>query len=155
SRKGTARLSHLEAEPLREAVAWLGEYREYWEESYERLHESLRATQERRRGGATSGGGSTRRGGRPEPTREGVRHDRAEGHRGAEVTRGPHRARDRRAARPRVPSVQGAGVARAVARTAQVREGGRHVRVPRRWALAVPPQGRAGQHVRVPRRLPR
>ena len=48
SRRGTARLSHLEAEPLREAVAWLGEYREYWEESYERLDELLGAIQEER-----------------------------------------------------------------------------------------------------------
>jgi len=46
SRKGTARLSHLEAEPLREAVAWLGGYREYWEESYERLDELLGAIRE-------------------------------------------------------------------------------------------------------------
>jgi DNA-binding transcriptional ArsR family regulator len=46
SRKGTARLSHLEAEPLRDAVAWLGGYREYWEESYERLDELLGAIQE-------------------------------------------------------------------------------------------------------------
>ncbi len=43
SRKGTARLSHLEAEPLKEAVTWLGNYREYWEESYERLDELLGA----------------------------------------------------------------------------------------------------------------
>ncbi len=48
SRKGTARLSHLEAEPLKEAVAWLGGYREYWEESYERLDELLGAIQEDR-----------------------------------------------------------------------------------------------------------
>ena len=37
TRQATARLSHLRAEPLREAVAWLGTYREYWEESYQRL----------------------------------------------------------------------------------------------------------------------
>ena len=37
SRRGTARLSHLEAEPLREATAWLAHYREYWDESYDRL----------------------------------------------------------------------------------------------------------------------
>jgi len=37
SRRATARLSHLEAEPLRDAVAWLAPYREYWQESYERL----------------------------------------------------------------------------------------------------------------------
>jgi DNA-binding transcriptional ArsR family regulator len=46
SRKGTARLSHLEAEPLKEAVTWLGNYREYWEESYERLDELLGAIRE-------------------------------------------------------------------------------------------------------------
>lgn len=36
-REATARLSHLEAEPLREATAWLAGYREYWDESYDRL----------------------------------------------------------------------------------------------------------------------
>ena len=46
SRKGTARLSHLEAEPLKEAVAWLASYREYWEESYERLDELLATLQD-------------------------------------------------------------------------------------------------------------
>jgi DNA-binding transcriptional ArsR family regulator len=45
SRRATARLSHLEAEPLREATAWLARYREYWEESYERLDELLSALQ--------------------------------------------------------------------------------------------------------------
>ena len=50
SRQGTARLSHLEAEPLKEAVTWLGRYREYWEESYERLDELLGAIQEQRSG---------------------------------------------------------------------------------------------------------
>lgn len=37
SRRATARLSHLEAEPLREATAWLARYREYWDESFDRL----------------------------------------------------------------------------------------------------------------------
>lgn len=41
SRRATARLSHLRAEPLREATSWLMGYREYWEESYERLDELL------------------------------------------------------------------------------------------------------------------
>jgi DNA-binding transcriptional ArsR family regulator len=36
-RRATARLSHLEAEPLREATEWLAPYREYWEKSYDRL----------------------------------------------------------------------------------------------------------------------
>jgi len=51
TRKGTARLSHLEAEPLREAVAWLGGYREYWEESYQRLDELLGAIRKNERSG--------------------------------------------------------------------------------------------------------
>jgi DNA-binding transcriptional ArsR family regulator len=45
TRRATARLSHLEAEPLREATAWLASYREYWEESYERLDSLLAAIQ--------------------------------------------------------------------------------------------------------------
>jgi DNA-binding transcriptional ArsR family regulator len=36
-RQATARLSHLEAEPLREATVWLARYRDYWDESYDRL----------------------------------------------------------------------------------------------------------------------
>jgi DNA-binding transcriptional ArsR family regulator len=42
-RRGTARLSHLEAEPLREATAWLAGYRAYWDESYDRLDALLAA----------------------------------------------------------------------------------------------------------------
>ncbi|HWC70498.1 MAG TPA: metalloregulator ArsR/SmtB family transcription factor [Actinomycetota bacterium] len=49
SRKATVRLSHLEAEPLREATAWLAGYREYWEESYERLDALLAALQKSNR----------------------------------------------------------------------------------------------------------
>jgi DNA-binding transcriptional ArsR family regulator len=41
TRRATARLSHLRAEPLQEANAWLTEYRAFWEESYERLDEVL------------------------------------------------------------------------------------------------------------------
>lgn len=42
SRRATARLSHLEAEPLRRATVWLAGYRDYWEQSYHRLDELLR-----------------------------------------------------------------------------------------------------------------
>ena len=41
SKRATARLSHLRAEPLKQASAWLMDYREYWEESYERLDELI------------------------------------------------------------------------------------------------------------------
>lgn len=40
-RRATARLSHLEAQPLRDATAWLARYREYWDESYQRLDDLL------------------------------------------------------------------------------------------------------------------
>jgi DNA-binding transcriptional ArsR family regulator len=55
TRRATARLSHLEAEPLKEATMWLAGYREFWEESYERLDELLAALQ----GDDPSTGGST------------------------------------------------------------------------------------------------
>jgi hypothetical protein len=41
SRRATARLSHIEAEPLREASDWLARYRQLWEERYEQLDELL------------------------------------------------------------------------------------------------------------------
>ena len=37
NRRATARLSHLEAEPLHEATEWLARYRAFWEERYGRL----------------------------------------------------------------------------------------------------------------------
>jgi DNA-binding transcriptional ArsR family regulator len=46
SRRATARLSHLEAEPLRDATEWLARYRAYWTESHERLESLLAALQE-------------------------------------------------------------------------------------------------------------
>ena len=45
-RRATARLSHLEAEPLREATAWLAGYQEYWDESYDQLDALLAALQD-------------------------------------------------------------------------------------------------------------
>jgi DNA-binding transcriptional ArsR family regulator len=47
-RRATARLSHLEARPLREATAWLVRYREYWEETYDRLDALLATLQDDR-----------------------------------------------------------------------------------------------------------
>ena len=46
SRRATARLSHLQAEPLREATAWLARYREYWDESFDRLDALLAELQD-------------------------------------------------------------------------------------------------------------
>jgi DNA-binding transcriptional ArsR family regulator len=44
-RRATARYSHLEAEPLREASDWLAHYRECWDERFERLDELLTTLQ--------------------------------------------------------------------------------------------------------------
>lgn len=43
SRRATARFSHLEAKPLREATAWLARYQEYWDERYGQLDALLDA----------------------------------------------------------------------------------------------------------------
>jgi DNA-binding transcriptional ArsR family regulator len=45
-RRSTARLSHLRAQPLRDATRWLAGYREFWGESFERLDELLLDLQE-------------------------------------------------------------------------------------------------------------
>jgi DNA-binding transcriptional ArsR family regulator len=50
ARRATARLSHLEAEPLREATAWLANYQQYWDESFERLDALLAALRDDRAG---------------------------------------------------------------------------------------------------------
>ncbi len=46
TRRATARLSHLEAEPLRDATSWLARYQAYWEESHERLDALLATLQQ-------------------------------------------------------------------------------------------------------------
>jgi DNA-binding transcriptional ArsR family regulator len=55
-RRATARLSHLEAEPLREATAWLARYRERWDERFDRLDTLLASLQQPGAGGAGSTG---------------------------------------------------------------------------------------------------
>ena len=44
-RQATARFSHLEAEPLREATDWLARYRRYWDERFDQLDELLERLQ--------------------------------------------------------------------------------------------------------------
>ena len=48
SRRATARLSHLEPEPLRDATEWLARYQALWDERFERLDELLASLQRRR-----------------------------------------------------------------------------------------------------------
>ena len=43
SRRATARLSHLEAEPLRDATEWLARYQAFWDERFDQL-DALLAT---------------------------------------------------------------------------------------------------------------
>jgi DNA-binding transcriptional ArsR family regulator len=47
TRRATARLSRLEAEPLCEVTTWLARYQRFWDESHERLDELLMALQSR------------------------------------------------------------------------------------------------------------
>ena len=47
TRRATARLSHLEAEPLRDATTWLARYQAYWDERYDQLDELLASLQRR------------------------------------------------------------------------------------------------------------
>jgi DNA-binding transcriptional ArsR family regulator len=51
TRRATARLSHLDAEPLREVTTWLARYQRFWNESHERLDELLAALQDDRQDG--------------------------------------------------------------------------------------------------------
>ena len=48
--RATARLSRLEAGPLRDATTWLIGYREYWEESYGQLDGLLASLHDDHRG---------------------------------------------------------------------------------------------------------
>src|SRR3984885_15523365 len=45
NRRATARLSRLEADPLREVPTWLARYQAFWDESHERLDDLLAALQ--------------------------------------------------------------------------------------------------------------
>lgn len=45
TRRATARLSRLEAEPLREVTSWLARYERFWTASHEQLDELLAALQ--------------------------------------------------------------------------------------------------------------
>jgi len=48
TRRATARLSHLEAEPLRDATEWLARYQAFWDERFNRLDELLAKLNERK-----------------------------------------------------------------------------------------------------------
>ncbi len=41
TRAATARLSHLEAAPLREATEWMDRYRKFWDEGFTKLDAAL------------------------------------------------------------------------------------------------------------------
>jgi DNA-binding transcriptional ArsR family regulator len=58
TRRATARLSHLEAEPLRDVTTWLARYQRFWDESHERLDDLLAALQAGRDRPATGATGA-------------------------------------------------------------------------------------------------
>jgi len=45
TQRATARLSRLEAQPLREVTTWLARYQRFWDESHEQLDELLATLQ--------------------------------------------------------------------------------------------------------------
>jgi DNA-binding transcriptional ArsR family regulator len=47
TRRATARLSHIQPEPLRDATEWLARYQALWDERFERLDELLASLQRR------------------------------------------------------------------------------------------------------------
>jgi DNA-binding transcriptional ArsR family regulator len=49
------RPSRLQAEPLREVADWVGNYRRFWEESFDRLEEYLQELQAKPEAGAPEG----------------------------------------------------------------------------------------------------
>lgn len=53
--EGTRRLYSLKPEPFREIDAWLGEYRQLWDERLDRFGEELEARQRKRRSQRTPG----------------------------------------------------------------------------------------------------
>jgi DNA-binding transcriptional ArsR family regulator len=50
-RSAQLRPSRLRAEPLKDAVDWLGSYQRFWEAGFDRLEERVRAQQKERRDG--------------------------------------------------------------------------------------------------------
>ena len=50
NRRATARLSHLEAAPLRDATEWLARYQAYWQKSHDRLDALLASLQTKEHG---------------------------------------------------------------------------------------------------------
>jgi DNA-binding transcriptional ArsR family regulator len=56
TRRATARLSHLEAAPLRDVTTWLARYQRFWDESHERLDDLLAALQADEQGNSGRGG---------------------------------------------------------------------------------------------------
>jgi DNA-binding transcriptional ArsR family regulator len=79
-RRATARLSRLEAEPLREVTGWLARYQRFWDESHERLDELLAALQDHGQGtGAPPGTAPTSAGGTAAASRTGAASRTAEG----------------------------------------------------------------------------
>ena len=48
-REAQWRPCRLEASPLKEVASWVGDYRKFWEESFDRLDEYLREVQEKQK----------------------------------------------------------------------------------------------------------
>lgn len=65
SRDGVWRPCRLQAEPLREAASWVEQYRQFWEESFDRLDEYLQELQKEKNDGSDNGKIGKRKSGKP------------------------------------------------------------------------------------------
>ena len=70
SRVATARYSHLEAAPLREATEWMQRYRTFWTESFDRLDDYLQELQAQEEAEEKSKGKPRERTGRKSPVKK-------------------------------------------------------------------------------------
>ncbi len=80
TRRATARLSHLEAEPLRDATEWLARYQAFWDERFDQLDDLLERLQREPQ---------TATGRRKPAARRPARAGRKEGQRGQDQDRRP------------------------------------------------------------------
>jgi DNA-binding transcriptional ArsR family regulator len=70
SRRATARLSHLEARPLRDATAWLAAFQAHWDERFDQLDELLATLQRDRPAPAASNEAEAARESKPSKKRK-------------------------------------------------------------------------------------
>ena len=144
-RRAQWRPCRLETAPLHEVANWMEDYRQFWDESFDRLDDYLHELQAQGTGTRTGKGKLPWSRRLDAATTFTTPSDR-------EIT---HDARLRRAARARLPGTHGPKSHRTVVGTATSDHHRRDVGRETRRRLALRPARPGGQRVRLPRRVPR